>query len=117
VSRFPPTGRIAQAPHPFLLRRRCKSLLIERGEMFAKKADAARDRVAQLGAPFVTHGAVVLTHGFSRMVLGVLLGAAARGCHFSVLVAESHAQGRGHATAAALTAGGIPVTMIEDGAV
>eukprot|EP00967_Tisochrysis_lutea_P005300 scaffold6326_cov34-Tisochrysis_lutea.AAC.2 len=85
--------------------------------MFAQKADAARDRIAQLGAPFVTPGAVVMTHGYSRMVLGVLLGAAERGCHFSVIVAESHAQGRGHATAAALCAAGVPVTMIEDCAI
>lgn len=85
--------------------------------MFAQKADMARDRIAQLGAPFVTPNAVVLTHGYSRMVLGVLLGAAERGCHFSVVVAESHARGRGHATAAALSAAGVPVAMIEDCAV
>jgi translation initiation factor 2B subunit (eIF-2B alpha/beta/delta family) len=51
------------------------------------------------------------------MVLGVLLGAAERGCHFSVVVAESHARGRGHATAAALSSAGVPVAMIEDCAV
>ncbi|EOD06072.1 hypothetical protein EMIHUDRAFT_68766 [Emiliania huxleyi CCMP1516] len=95
----------------------CKALLIERGEMFAQKAQAARDRIAQLGAPFVTDGAMVLTHGYSRMVLGVLLAAAARGCHFSVLVAESHSGGGGHATAHELARAGVPVTMIEDAAV
>eukprot|EP00965_Chrysotila_dentata_P223878 6193849-Pleurochrysis_carterae.AAC.1 len=94
----------------------CKRLLIERGEMFANTAQTARTTVAQLGAPFVPAGGVVLTMGYSRMVSGVLT-AAATSHHFSVIVAESHPHGGGHAMAAELAAAGVPVTMIEDAAV
>jgi len=46
-----------------------------------------------------------------------LLLAAASTKHFSVIVAESHAEGQGHRTARELAAAGVPITMIEDAAV
>lgn len=94
----------------------CKSLLIERGEMFAQSAIAARTKIAQLGAPFIQAGGVVLTHGFSRCAVATIL-AAAKSRHFSVIVAESHPDGDGHVTAHQLVSAGVPVTMIEDTAV
>lgn len=94
----------------------CKSLLIERGEMFAQSAIDARTKIAALGSPFIQAGGVVLTHGFSRCAVATIL-AAAKSRHFSVLVAESHPEGNGHTTASQLVAAGVPVTMIEDTAV
>jgi translation initiation factor eIF-2B subunit alpha len=94
----------------------CKRLLLERGEIFARTSIGARTKIAQLGAPFVQGGDVVLTHGYSRMVVAVLL-AAAESRHFRVIVAESHPDGGGHTTAQQLADAGVPVTVIEDAAV
>ena len=94
----------------------CKRLLIERGEMFARTSLEAREKIASLGAPFVDEGGVVLTTGHSRVVVALLLEAA-KSTHFSVIVAESHPEGDGHATAQHLVAAGVPVTIIEDAAV
>ena len=58
----------------------------------------------------------VLTHGSSRYVTALLLAMAKR-THFSVLIAEDQPDGSGHRTAAELLAAGVPVRMIEFGAV
>ena len=94
----------------------CKRLLIERGEMLARTTIEARSKIAKIGAPFVDAGGVVLTTGYSRAVVALLL-AAAKAKHFSVIVAESHPEGDGHKTAQQLAQAGVPVTMIEDVAV
>ncbi len=94
----------------------CKRLLIERGEMFARTSDAASTKISDLGWSFVAPNSVVLTHGYSRMVIATLL-AAARRRHFSVVIAESHQRGKGHLTAERLAEAGVPVTVIEDAAV
>lgn len=94
----------------------CKQMLIERGEMLARRPLEARSKIARLGAPFVEAGGVVLTLGFSRTVVALLLRAA-RDKHFSVIVTESHPEGDGHQTAQQLSQAGVPVTMIEDAAV
>jgi len=93
-----------------------RCLLIERGEMLARKTIEARSKIAKIGAPFVEAGSVVMTLGFSRVVVELLL-AAAKSKHFSVVVAESHPAGDGHRTAEVLAQAGVPVTMIEDAAV
>ncbi len=93
-----------------------KRLLIERGEMFARSTLESRAKIAKIGAPFVEAGGIVLTQGYSRVVVALLLDAA-RHKHFSVMVAESHPQGGGHVTAAQLADAGVPVTMLEDAAV
>ena len=83
---------------------RLKQLLIERGEMLARTTLEARSKIARAGAAFIEAGGIVLTLGFSRCVVGLLLNAA-KTKHFSVIVAESHPQGDGHQTAAALRKG------------
>jgi len=94
----------------------CKRLIIERGEQFALAVVEAPSKIAKLGAPFVDDGGVVLTQGYSRIVTALLLAAASTK-HFSVIVAESHAEGDGHRTARELAAAAVPVTMVEDAAV
>ena len=94
-----------------------KRLLVERGEMFAQTSIEARTQIAQLGVHMLPlDGAVVLTHGYSRVLVALFL-AAAKTRHFSVMVAESHPDGDGHTTAKQLSAAGVPVVMVEDNAV
>ena len=61
-SRFPDTD----APIPF----------IPRGERFAEVSETSREQIARLGHSFVRDGTVVLTHGYSRCALHLLLMAA-----------------------------------------
>lgn len=93
-----------------------KRLLIERGEMLAQTSLQARSKIARAGAAFVEAGGTVLTLGYSRSVVALLL-AAAKTKHFSVVVAESHPEGDGHQTATQLADAGVPVTVVEDAAV
>ena len=93
-----------------------KRLLVERGETFARTSLDARTQIAQLGAPLIDDGAVVLTHGYSRVLVALFL-TAAKTKHFSVMVAESHPDGSGHTTARKLIEKGVPVTVVEDCAV
>ena len=93
-----------------------KQLLVERGETFARTSLDARTQIAQLGAPLIDDGAVVLTHGYSRVLVALFL-TAAKTKHFSVMVAESHPDGAGHTTARKLIEKGVPVTVVEDCAV
>jgi len=93
-----------------------KCLLVERGDMLARTTLEARSKIARAGAAFVEAGGTVLTLGYSRCVVALLL-AAANTKHFSVVVAESHPEGDGHQTAAQLADAGVPVTVVEDAAV
>lgn len=111
--RFVTRTALASAEVDFDAMRR---LILERGEMLARTTLEARSKIARVGAPFIEAGGVVLTQGHSRVVVALLLEAA-RTRHFSVIVAESHPDGEGHATAEALTQASVPVTMIEEAAV
>ena len=55
-----------------------KRLILSRGEGFVAMAAQCRTRIAQLGLRFIRdeEAMVILTHGFSRVVLAVLLHAA-----------------------------------------
>lgn len=60
---------------------------------------------------------VVLTHGFSRVVLAVLLRAHSENKRFRVIVAESRPDSVGYLTARTLKEAGVPVTLTTDNAV
>eukprot|EP00752_Nemacystus_decipiens_P018585 g16663.t1 len=94
----------------------CKQQLLHRGERFAEVSETSREQIARLGHSFVRDGTVVLTHGYSRCALHLLL-MAAETKHFSVLVAEGRPDGAGFQTAAALAKAGVPVTVVLDSAV
>lgn len=66
----------------------CKSKLIERGQKFASSSLKSRQKIAELSHNFVRDGMTVLTHGYSRVVVTLLLRAS-KNRHFSVLVSES----------------------------
>jgi len=96
----------------------CRRMIIERGEFFKECSTRARAKIAELGAPFVCDGATVITTGFSRVVIALLLHAAIQlKRRFTVVVAESHASGPGYRLARTLVDAGIPVTIIDDAAV
>jgi len=96
----------------------CKMKLIERGEQFTVTSETARDKIVQLGDSFIHDGVVVLTHGYSRVVLSVLKHAAKKHSkRFSVIVTESRPDASGYKTAQKLQQEGVPVTVIIDSAV
>ncbi len=67
--------------------------------------------------PFIRDGAVVLVHGYSRVVLGILLHAA-KSKNFSVVVTEGRAaNGSGYAMIEYLSTAKVPTTLILDAAV
>lgn len=45
---------------------------LQRGKQFAETSTRARQSIAELGARFVRHDAVVMVHGFSRVALALL---------------------------------------------
>jgi translation initiation factor eIF-2B subunit alpha len=50
--------------------------LIQNSRLFTRRAAHARDKIAEIGAPYAGKGKVVLTHGASRAVTGILCRAA-----------------------------------------
>ena len=45
---------------------------MQRGNFFAETSIRARQTIAELGARFIRPGALVLVHGYSRVVLALL---------------------------------------------
>eukprot|EP01027_Heterolobosea_sp_BB2_P014308 GEZU01020568.1.p1 GENE.GEZU01020568.1~~GEZU01020568.1.p1 ORF type:complete len:339 (+),score=82.67 GEZU01020568.1:66-1019(+) len=96
----------------------CKSILIGRGEYFAKLSIQSRKKVAQLFEPFFRDRMVILIHGFSRVVMATLLHAAETlNKRFTVISTESRPDQEGYKAAKVLQNAGIPVTLILDSAV
>jgi len=91
--------------------------LIERGQGFLSTAVQSKQKIAQLGSHFIRDGAVILTHSYSRLVMGVLLEAAKQNKRFVVYVTESRSAKSGYRTVNALAKVGIPVVLILDTAV
>lgn len=95
-----------------------KAQLVERGEAFADKSLRSRAKIAELGQNFVRDGATVLVHGFSRVVLALLVRAANVGNkNFNVIATEGRPDGSGCLMARLLVEAGIPVEIIADTAV
>ena len=80
----------------------CKRHLVERGEVFLEISLRSRERITAVAEPFIRDGAVVLVHGYSRVVLAILLHAA-KSKNFSVVVTEGRpANGSGYVPPRAL---------------
>ncbi|GAM25288.1 hypothetical protein SAMD00019534_084630, partial [Acytostelium subglobosum LB1] len=93
----------------------CKVTLIERGEQLSNKSLMSRSKISQLSNKFIRDGVTILVHGFSRVVLSVLLSASQQGKRFSVIVTESRPDSSGYKLASKLQDAKIPVTLIMDG--
>lgn len=94
----------------------CKNILENRGKLFVEKVAQSRDKIAKLGHPFIKDGMSVLTHSYSRVVLKVLVAAAAAKKRFKVYVTQSCPDKSGEQMAKALSDAGIPVVVILDAA-
>lgn len=94
-----------------------KAQFITRGEQFGQISLDARQKIAELGAAFVHGGSVVLSHGFSRVVLALFRAAAAQGKHFSVILTEGRPDNGGAKMASEVAKLGVPVTVVLDSAV
>ncbi|KAJ1920197.1 translation initiation factor eIF-2B subunit alpha [Tieghemiomyces parasiticus] len=95
----------------------CRANLINRGTKFVEKAGACRESIAELGGPFIRDGSTILVHSYSRVIMALLLRAAANNQRFRVYVTESRPTNSGYRTAARLREAGVPCTVVLDGAV
>ncbi|KJA13968.1 hypothetical protein HYPSUDRAFT_72799 [Hypholoma sublateritium FD-334 SS-4] len=93
-----------------------KKELILQGQNYAAEALTYRKKIAELAFGFIKDGSVILTHSYSRVVMQTLL-LAHKHKHISVFVTEARPRGLGIKTAEALTAAGVPSTVILDSAV
>jgi len=93
-------------------------LLLEHGRGFIENGTSGSQKIATYGDRFLNDGMTVLTNGFDRVVLSVLLHAAqSQTKRFSVIVTEARPDGSGHKMARQLSEAGITVTIILDSAV
>nr|XP_054749567.1 translation initiation factor eIF-2B subunit alpha-like [Lytechinus pictus] len=94
----------------------CKKILVNRGNMYLDTVAGSRDKIAKLGHPFITDGANVLTHSYSRVVMKVLIEASKAKKRFNVFVTESCPDKSGLKMAKELEDNGIPTVIILDSA-
>lgn len=85
-----------------------------RGKELEERTKSAREHISKIASPFFRDGVVVMTHGYSRVVLSVLKLAAKRDRRITVISTESRPQNNGTLLAARLTEAGIPTTLISD---
>ena len=71
-----------------------RSAIVERAEKFVQLYISSRDKIASVGSQFIRDGSTVLVHGYSRVVLSLLVNAA-KTCNFTVLVTEGRPVGTG----------------------
>ncbi len=96
---------------------KCKQRVLSRGEKFLQIAAQCRHKISLLADRFLRDGAVVLTHGYSRVVMALLLQAAARHKRFRVIVSEARPDNAGYKTIRRLSAAGIPCQLVMDAGV
>ncbi|XP_022803696.1 translation initiation factor eIF-2B subunit alpha-like [Stylophora pistillata] len=95
----------------------CKRVLVERGQLYLKRAASARKRIAKLCDAFIKDGATILTHSRSRVVLEIFKMATEQKKRFNVFVTESAPDKSGYGMHDRLKQFGIPSTVILDAAV
>jgi translation initiation factor eIF-2B subunit alpha len=96
-----------------------RAKIVQRGQEFVANAARARDAIGGLmtsGESFLRDGVTVMTHGYSRVAVSVLLRAAHEGMRISVVVTESRPGNGGYLTAKVLSDASIPCTVIADSA-
>jgi len=90
--------------------------IVKQGQQYASEAMSYRSKIADLALGFIKDGSVILTHSYSRVVMQALLRAH-KSKRISVYVTEARPRGLGVKTYEALTAAGIPCTVVLDSAV
>lgn len=97
--------------------------LLSNGRLFASRARAGRQRIAEIGKRFIKDGDTVLTHGGSRVVGALLSQAADAGVsggklRFKVIyVLNGSRTEESRAIVSGIRAKGVPVATISEGAV
>lgn len=94
-----------------------KSHIIAAVREYAQNTKQVKDTIANHVDAFIQDDSVILTHGYSRVVVNALLMAHNKGRRISVYVTETRPRGLGIKTHEILTAKGIPCTIILDSAV
>ncbi|KAL7747696.1 translation initiation factor eIF-2B subunit alpha [Sorochytrium milnesiophthora] len=94
-----------------------KEVLVKRGREFVESAPSFREKIADIGLPFIQDDAVILIHSYSRVVMRLLQHAAAANRRFSVYVTESRPSHSGVKAVRSLRKLGIPAQLILDSAV
>lgn len=95
----------------------CRSHLITNGRLFADRAKASRNKIGEIGLPFIRDDDVILVHSQSRAVIALLTQAAKKFVRFRVYVTEARRSDQGVKMASVLRGEGIPVCVIPDSAV
>lgn len=100
--------------------------LLERGTQFKANAQGSARRIASFAASFVRDGQLILTHGYSKVVVELLREAVRMGKRFRVLLTEGRPASDAYSssppflifpsarTARELLAADIPVSLIAD---
>ncbi|KZT33022.1 IF-2B-domain-containing protein [Sistotremastrum suecicum HHB10207 ss-3] len=92
-----------------------KAELVSEGRKYAQEAQTYRAKIAEFTFKFIKDNAI-LTHSYSRVVMHALLHAH-KHKRISVYVTEARPRGLGIKTCEALTALGVPCTVVLDSAV
>ncbi|CAN6631688.1 translation initiation factor eIF2B subunit alpha [Trichomonascus vanleenenianus] len=95
----------------------CKRHLVANGRVFVERAKASRQKIADVGLPFIRDDNVILVHSQSRTVQALLLNAASKFTRFRVYVTESRISNQGRLMAQTLRSHGIPTCVIPDASV
>ncbi|BES97520.1 translation initiation factor eif-2b [Nesidiocoris tenuis] len=95
----------------------CKETMLERGQLFLKKLEEARPKIAKLASSFIVDGSVILTHSRSRVVLETFKEAANNNKRFTVFVTMSSPDNSGKEMCDDIERLGIPCTIILDSTV
>ncbi|KIM31031.1 hypothetical protein M408DRAFT_21822 [Serendipita vermifera MAFF 305830] len=84
---------------------------------YAQNTKQVKDTIADNVDAFIKDDSVILTHGYSRVVVNAFLLSHRKGRRISVYVTETRPRGLGMRTHELLTKAGIPCTIILDSAV
>ncbi|KAL0946929.1 hypothetical protein HGRIS_013089 [Hohenbuehelia grisea] len=93
-----------------------KTELVQQGKRYAAEGLTYRKKIAELCLGFIKDDSVILTHSYSRVVVQTLVRAHQQK-RISVYVTEARPHSLGTKTYEALTAAGIPCTVVLDSAV
>ncbi|MGB9134764.1 MAG: ribose 1,5-bisphosphate isomerase [Candidatus Bathyarchaeia archaeon] len=93
-----------------------RSLAVDTATEFIRNSEKAVEHIGEIGARRIESGDMIMTHCNSAAVTSVLKAAHSQGKSFKVFVCETRPRFQGRITAKALSALGIPTSLIVDGA-
>ena len=94
-----------------------KRRLADKANVFCERSSGCREKICHLAMEFIQDGCTILMHSYSRVVMTLLLRAAASNKRFKVLVTEARPNSKGYQAARTLQQNDIPADVILDSAV